>query len=385
MTGEARDGWEISTLGEICQINPPRNEIASLPDDLDVSFVPMAAVSVTGRLLGSETRKAKEVKKGFPHFKERDVLVAKITPCFENGKRWLAESLVNGVGFGSTEFHVLRATSRVLPEWIYYAVSLPGFRKDGQRRMTGTAGQKRVPTSFLEEYKIPVPPIPLQQKMASILQKAERLKEIREQANRFTSRLIESVFLKMFGNPNGGRMNFGKAPLADLVENLDSRRVPLNEEERSKRKGDIPYYGASGLVDWIDGFLFDEPLLLVAEDGENLRSRKLPIAYSVLGKSWVNNHAHVLRCFRINQRFLEFWFNLFDISPYLGGSTRPKLNKAKLMAIKVPLPPESLQEKFAGVVKKIDATRHHQAQSTHKINEVLNSLMDKAFRGELLT
>jgi type I restriction enzyme S subunit len=113
------NGWEMSTLGEVCEVNPSRKEIAELPDNLDVSFVPMAAVSEDGRLLEARTRKLGEVKKGFPHFKEKDVLIAKITPCFENGKRWLANSLTNGVGFGSTEFHVLRAKERVLPEWIH--------------------------------------------------------------------------------------------------------------------------------------------------------------------------------------------------------------------------------------------------------------------------
>lgn len=186
----------------------------------------------------------------------------------------------------------------------------------------------------------------------------------------------------MFGDPNNG-LSFPSRPLGNLVDNLDNKRVPLNEEQRSKRKGRVPYYGASGLVDWVDDYLFDEPLLLVAEDGENLRSRKLPIAYSITGRSWVNNHAHVLRCLRINQRFLECWFNLLDASPYLGGSTRPKLNKKTLMTMKVPIPPEDLQLKLDKIVGKVRRLEDHGNESTQEINELFQSLMHKAFRGEL--
>jgi len=138
--------------------------------------------------------------------------------------------------------------------------------------------------------------------------------------------------------------------LNNLYEaNLDSKRVPITKGER--KEGAIPYYGASGIVDYVEGYLFDEDLLLISEDGANLRDRNYPIAFSISGKTWVNNHAHVLRFNnRIIQKYVEFYFNQISLEPYLTGSAQPKLNQATLNSIKVPIPPikemELLVEKF---------------------------------------
>jgi type I restriction enzyme S subunit len=271
-----------------------------------------------------------------------------------------------------------------LPEFISRQIE-SNFVQSQLGTMQRGVAQKNLNLEQIGDLYVTLPPIETQRTIVSTLQRANRLRDLREQANQLTNKIIQSVFLKMFGDPNNnGSLGYPTTPLDDLVENLDSKRVPLNEEQRSKRRGDVPYYGASGLVDRIDDSLFDEPLLLVAEDGENLRSRNLPIAYSIFGKSWVNNHAHVLRCVKINQRFVEFWFNLLDISPYLGGSTRPKLNKTILMVMEVPVPPQNLQIKFAETVNKIEAMRCRQLQSTQEINQLFHSLMQKAFTGQLV-
>lgn len=251
-----------------------------------------------------------------------------------------------------------------------------------ESQITGST-VKHLLDTHLRAAQIPFPSMPTQRRIGLILRKAEILATKREQGNHLTNGIIRSIFLKTFGNPNEAQSKFPQKLLADLVENLDSRRVPLNEEQRSERNGDVPYYGASGLVDWIDDFLFNEPLLLVAEDGENLRSRKLPIAYSIDGKSWVNNHAHVFRCVAINQRFLESWLNLLDISQFLGGSTRPKMNKSTLMAIEVPVPPDDLQVNFHKLIEKMHRLRDRQVKSTQETTELFHSLLRKAFRGEL--
>lgn len=264
----------------------------------------------------------------------------------------------------------------------YYVYAVQTILNEMKSRVHGATMRHIVKGDF-QSLRIPVPPLATQRRIADVLDRGERLQRFRQQANQLTGKIIQSVFLKMFGDPNNIQLDFQKEPLDDLVDNLDSRRVPLNEEQRSKRRGNVPYYGASGLVDWVDESLFDEPLLLVAEDGENLRSRKLPIAYSIFGKSWVNNHAHVLRCLRINQRYLEVWFNILDISAHLGGSTRPKLNKTTLMSMKVPVPPMDLQQKFAAIVEGIHRLKERQTESNQEINELFGSLISKAFRGEL--
>ena len=105
-------------------------------------------------------RQVAEVEKGYTYFQEGDVLFAKITPCMENGKCAIAKRLVNGIGFGSTEFHVIRPKESVTSEWIYYYLRQETTRKKAKRSMTGSAGQKRVPSLFLQDVEIPLPPLP---------------------------------------------------------------------------------------------------------------------------------------------------------------------------------------------------------------------------------
>lgn len=124
-------------------------------------------------------RPFKEVAKGYTPFIENDVLLAKITPCMENGKCAIAHGLRSGVGFGSTEFHVVRASTQILPEWIYFFWRLPETRALAERNMTGTAGQKRVPMSFLENLKIPLPLVEEQRRLLILLRGSDRLCRLR--------------------------------------------------------------------------------------------------------------------------------------------------------------------------------------------------------------
>lgn len=163
-------------LAELCEINPPKKEVADLKEDMIVSFIPMSNVSETGEIDLSETRTLGEVYKGFTYFKENDVLFAKITPCMENGKGAIAKNLTNEIGFGSTEFHVLRPKEGIISEWLYYLTTLPNFRLQAEKNMTGSAGQKRVPKQFFDRYKVNKPTIESQEKFKKIILKINRQK-----------------------------------------------------------------------------------------------------------------------------------------------------------------------------------------------------------------
>lgn len=141
--------------------------------------------------------------------------------------------------------------------------------------------------------------------------------------------------------------------VGEALESLDSRRRPVKSADR--KPGPYPYWGASGVVDYVDGFLFDEPALLVSEDGENLRTRKTPIAFYVTGKYWVNNHAHVFRA-RDGQdlRFHAYQFQTLDVAGYLTGSTQPKLTAAAVQSIRLAAPPLSEQRRIAEVLGALD-------------------------------
>ena len=142
-------------------------------------------------------------------------------------------------------------------------------------------------------------------------------------------------------------------PLGDLTENFDGRRVPVKGPDR--RSGPYPYYGASGIVDRVDGYLFDGEYLLIGEDGENLRTRQTPVAFIATGKFWVNNHAHIVRGnHRANTRFLSYALSQIDISGYLTGSTMPKLTQGNLNRIPVVAPPLADQKTIASVLGALD-------------------------------
>ncbi|HBO3993891.1 TPA: restriction endonuclease subunit S [Pseudomonas aeruginosa] len=169
--------------------------------------------------------------------------------------------------------------------------------------------------------------------------------------NTFKKGLIQELFPRKGGTlPKRRFPEFRAAAeweirtLAELAENLDNRRIPVAEKDRVK--GGTPYYGASGVVDYIHGHIFDEELLCISEDGANLLARNTPIAFSISGKSWVNNHAHVLRFeSRYVQRIVEDYLNSISLEDYLTGMAQPKLNRAKLDTIPVPIPQDVDEQK----------------------------------------
>lgn len=162
------ENWEATQLASVAEVNPSRTKPRSDTDD--VSFLTMGDVSESGRVISKQVRPYQEVAKGFTSFIDGDVLVAKITPCFENGKGALVSSLLGGIGFGSTEFHVIRAfPDSVIPTFLYLHTRADVFRRLGEKNMVGSAGQKRVPAEFLRQYPMVLPPLPEQQKIAAIL------------------------------------------------------------------------------------------------------------------------------------------------------------------------------------------------------------------------
>ena len=189
--------WREVRLGEVAEINTARP--SGLSDDTRVSFVTMPDVSEDAQLLGSASRAYGEVKTGYTSFADGDVLIAKITPCFENGKGAYAQGLVNGIGFGSTEFHVLRAhPDRALPKFLYYqSVSQP-FRGHGAAAMAGSAGQKRVRTDFIRAYRIGLPGLREQRRVVTVLESCDekidllnrKLSALQRQKNGLMQRLL---------------------------------------------------------------------------------------------------------------------------------------------------------------------------------------------------
>lgn len=160
--------FPLVRLGDICTINPRKAQLADLPPHTAVSFVPMADVNEHRIAFHpSEDKLLSEVSASYTYFENDDVLLAKVTPCFENGKAGIARNLRNGIGFGSSEFYVLRSCGQVLPEWIYFCVMHPIFRDDAIAQMTGTGGLQRVPRDYVENFRIPLPPLEVQKEIVA--------------------------------------------------------------------------------------------------------------------------------------------------------------------------------------------------------------------------
>ena len=167
-------------------------------------------------------------------------------------------------------------------------------------------------------------------------------------------------------------------PLGKVAENLDNQRVPITSTNR--KAGDVPYYGASGIVDYVEGFIFDEDLLCVSEDGANLRARTYPIAFAISGKTWVNNHAHVLRFeHACTQKFVELYLNSIKLDDFIAGMAQPKLNKAMLDRIPIPHPRVPEQERIASCLGCLDDLIAAETQKLEALKLHKTGLMQQLF------
>ena len=439
---ELPEGWASVPLKELVELNPKANHA----DDLQVGFVPMPFMGTRfGELVRFETRPWGDVKKGYTHFQDGDVLLAKITPCFENGKGGLIRGLPNGVGAGSTEYFVCRPhAGRLLPEYLLGFLKTPEFMSEGATQMTGSVGHKRVPKDFLLDSQLPLAPLAEQKRIAEKLEavlgrvdacrarldrvpallkrfrqsvlaaatsgqltedwreknsKTEAVSDVqREIAELMEARRIAPTAKVKFKEPVSPDMTHWKTEIPSswalvsvsaFAECLDSIRVPVKRDKRSSTQGLYPYYGANGEVDRVDEYLFDDELVLVTED-ETFYGREKPIAYRSSGKCWVNNHAHVLKAAdKESCDYLCFALMYYEIIPWLTGTTgRAKLTQGVLNALPMAVPPKT---ELIEIVRRVEAlfafadrieARLSSAQKT--VERLTPAVLAKAFRGHLV-
>ena len=207
--------------------------------------------------------------------------------------------------------------------------------------------------SSAKETLIPLPPPTVQTKIVRILDALTAL------TSELTSELIlrqkqyEYYREKLLSEEELGKVGFEWKTLDQISENLDSKRKPITSGLRTS--GKIPYYGASGIVDYVEDYIFDGDFLLISEDGANLLARNTPIAFSASGKIWVNNHAHILKFETYEERrFIEFYLNKIDLTPYISGAAQPKLNKKNLNSIKFPIPSIPEQQRIVSILDKFE-------------------------------
>ena len=244
------------------------------------------------------------------------------------------------------------------------------------------ANYPAVSDKIIKESKIPLPPLSEQKRIAAILDKADAIRRKRQQAIQLADDFLRAVFLDMFGDPVSNPKGWEVKPLGSLVVNKDGKRIPIKASDRADMAGDYPYYGASGVIDYVNDFIFEGRHLLIGEDGANLLARSTPIAFIADGRYWVNNHAHVLgEKNGLSIDYLAFSINMRGLESFVSGSAQPKLNQENLNKIPIQVPPLSLVDKFSAVLKGQQA--YIGKMSFSEPEALFSSLSQRAFSGQL--
>ena len=293
-----------------------------------------------------------------------DILLGNIRPYLK--KVWMAEN--NGGCSGDVlAIRILADCKKIIsPEYLYYALSSDSFFSYSMQHAKG-AKMPRGSKDAILNYQIPIPCPSAPEKSLAIQSEIVR---ILDKFTALTAELTAELNMrkKQYNYYRDQLLSFEEGEvewktLGDLGENLDSKRKPITSGLREA--GSIPYYGASGIVDYVKDYIFDGDFLLISEDGANLLARNTPIAFSISGKSWVNNHAHVIKFDSYaERRYVEYYLNSIDLSPYISGAAQPKLNKKNLESIRIPNPSPEDKERIVSILDKFDAL-------TNSINEGL--------------
>jgi len=394
------------SVGDVAEVNPkflPKNR-ADLAKE--ISFVPMAEVSDEhGRIENEVYRPLGEVLKGFTPFEDGDILVAKITPCFENGKIAHA-SISREWGFGSTEFHVLRGNSELVDDrYLFHFVRTPAVRLAGERRMTGSAGQKRVPKAFLEALKLPLPPLPEQKRIAAILDQADALREKRRAAIAKLDELLQSVFLDMFGDPVTNPKGWdSKKKLGDVSEIVSG--ITVGRKLKAKRIRVIPYLAVVNVQDRhlnlaqiktieatdeeIERYSLMKNDLLLTEGGDPDKLGRGALWKDELPTCIHQNHIFRVRILarELNPTYLNFLVGSVLGKRYFMKSAKQttgiaSINMTQLRNFPILMPPNDLQHRFEKCVMRVEEQKQQIGQNQQKLNDLFSSLQQRAFLGEL--
>lgn len=247
-------------------------------------------------------------------------------------------------------------------------------------------------------YKLPVviPSMEEQNKIVAILstldEQIENTEKLIQKNQELKKGLMQQLLTKGIGHTEFKKTELGYIPkewdikkIEEICDILDSKRVPLNGKQRLKMQGDIPYYGANAIVDYINDYIFDDELILMAEDGGNFGEfREKPIAFYVKGKCWVNNHAHVLKAIECeNSKWIFYNLAHKDITEIVQGGTRAKLNQKDLRNIKIPFPNLDEQEKIALILSSIDKKIEQYKYKKEKLEELKKGLMQRLLTGDI--
>ena len=371
---------ELKRLGECCILNPRRPNIA-LCDTDKVSFIPMPAVSEDGYLVDMTDEEYGKVKKSFTYFENNDVLFAKITPCMENGKGAIVHGLTNGIGMGSTEFHVLRPINGISsPYWLLALTRMPIFRERAAKNMSGTGGQKRVSASYLDHFMVGLPAIEEQRRFEAIYRQADKSK--------FGD--FKSQFIEMFGNcKSQGTLSSLCATFidGDWIESKDQSDNGI----RLIQTGNVGFGFFKGREDksrYITEETFKKLNCTEVVPGDILISRLPdPIGRACIVPEGIGKAITAVDCtiVRLNATLLpEFLISFSKTALYASqinkiktGTTRLRVSRGNLGNVIIPIPPIESQHHFAAIAQQADKSKSVIQKALVYLNDIQSDELGK--------
>lgn len=395
-------GWRRARLGEVCEINPRRPPDLERRDDAPTTFIPMSAVDGRlGTILRPEVRRFAQVRKGYTYFGEGDVLFAKITPCMQNGKHVIARGLIEGMGFGTTEFHVLRPGPDAISEWIHFYLRQRAILEEATAHFIGSAGQQRLPDSYLSALQIPFPPLEEQKRIAGILTEqmgaVERARAATEAQLKAAKALPAAHLRAVFNTPEArkwARKRLGE--ICEIVARQVDPRLPeyaalphVSGENIEGGLCRLSYLNTAAQDGMTSGkYLFDT--------GDVLYSKLRPYLRKVVVVDFQGVCSADMYPIRVNRDVLDPHFTAWmlvsdDFTKYADEESRrarmPKLNREQLFAWNVPVPPMQEQQRIvarlADQMAAAEKTRKVLEEQLTTINALPAALLRRAFSANL--
>lgn len=331
-----------------------------------------------------------EVFSGGTKFRNGDTIMARITPCLENGKTAMVNVLDDGqVGFGSTEYIVFRAKKGISdPYFLYYLVCSPMVREPAIKSMVGSSGRQRVQTDVVQNLVLSVPPLPEQVKIGEFLKKIDDKIAVNNKINRNLFEHARALYKSWFMDfdQNGGVMpdDWHEGTVSEIIQLHDSIRKPLSGNERAKLDKIYPYYGATSIMDYVDNYLFDGIYLLLGEDGSVIDADGYPILQYVFGKFWCNNHAHIItgkNGFSVEELYLLF--SLTHVNEIVTGAVQQKISQQNLNKVGAVIPSKETLKEFDEIIQPMFSQIRRLRSENENLSSLRDNLLPKLMSGEL--
>ncbi|GAA0104035.1 restriction endonuclease subunit S [Paraclostridium sordellii] len=391
--GVIPDDWEVKSIGKISEVKTGGTPSRNNEDYWENGTIPWMS---SGEVNKKRVHYTKEfiTELGLKH--SNTSLLPKNTIMMALNGQGKTRGMVALLEIESTCNQSLAGiiTNKLVnPYYVYYYLE---SLYEKIRAITGDGARNGLNLALIREIKVGIPPLKEQEKIADILSTADcqiyDTEMLIEKCQELKKGLMQRLLTKGIGHTEFKKTEVGEIPvewevkkLDVICEFLDGMRKPIKSSDRENMKGIIPYYGASGIIDWVNDYIFDEELILLGEDGENLKSRNVPLAFRVNGKCWVNNHAHVLRCKNANIGFVTEVLESKDYTSYVIGSAQPKLTQSQCKKILIQVPSLKEQERIAQILASIDNEIEGYKNRKQNLKKLKKGLMQQLLTGKIRT